>query len=143
MEPDTMRRLEAAVEELAAREYPQVWIGEEGMTPEESLEGLWVIENMRDDLDDTTEAELHREVLHIYAAKRGEVLVITDSRELYEADLPPKIRRVSLNELAPEDAGDVLEGVEFYATEGSAPMGPYIIEDSEKARAALEKRLGA
>ena len=31
MEPDTMRRLEAAVEELAAREYPQVWIGEEGM----------------------------------------------------------------------------------------------------------------
>jgi adenylylsulfate kinase-like enzyme len=33
-----------------------VWIGEEGMTPEEYLDGLWVIENMRDDLDDTTEA---------------------------------------------------------------------------------------
>ena len=62
----------------------------------EYLDGLWVIENMRGELDEWTESELHREVLYIYAAKRGEVPVITDSRERYEADLPPEIRRVPL-----------------------------------------------
>ena len=103
------------------------------------LDGLYVVENMRDDLDDATEAELHREVLHIYAAKHGEVPVITDSRERYEAGLPPEIRRIPLRELAPEDTNDVLERVEFYADE---TMGPYVIEDSQRARAALEQRLG-
>jgi hypothetical protein len=182
MEPDTtdtMRRIEAAVKELADREYPRVWIGEEGMTPEEYLrleednaelpeemrvhpgefvgiegagvrvpkigyeylDGLWVIENMSgEDLGDETGAELHREVLYMYAAKRGEVPIVTDSWERYEAELAPEIRRVPLGELAPEDAPDVLENVEFYATDTT---GPYVIEDSERARAALEKRLEA
>ncbi len=168
------------VVELAKREYPRVWIGEEGMTPEEYLameemnaelpeemrvqpgefveveggaggvqvpkigyeylDGLWVIENMRDALDEAAEAELHREVLYIYAAKRGEVPVVSDSRERYEAGLAPEIHRVPLSELAPEDADDVLDAVEFYAND---TMGPYVIEDSERARAALEERLGS
>jgi hypothetical protein len=180
VDADTMSRIETAVEVLASSEYPLVWIGEAGMTPEEYLaleernaespewlriqpgefvglegatggvqipkisheylDGLWVIENMRDVLDERTEAELHCEVLYIYAAKRGEVPVITDSRERDEADLPPEIQLLPLEELAPEDAGKVLDGVELYA---QATMGPYVIEDSERARAALEKRLEA
>lgn len=183
MDQDTVSRIKTAVEELADREYPRVWIGEEGITPEEYLameesnvelpeelrvqpgefvgiegseggiqipkigyeylDGLWVIENMRDDLNEESEAELHREVLYLYAAKRGKVLVVTDSQEREAAGIGPGMRRVPLDELAPEDASAVLENVEFYASEDPAPMGPYIIEDSERERAALEKRLEA
>lgn len=37
VDPETMRRIQDAVGELAAKEYPHVWIGEEGMTPEDYL----------------------------------------------------------------------------------------------------------
>jgi hypothetical protein len=37
IDPETMRRIEEAVRELAQMEYPKVWVGEAGMTPDEAL----------------------------------------------------------------------------------------------------------
>ena len=34
---ETMRRIEEAVRELAEMEYPKVWVGEAGTTPDEAL----------------------------------------------------------------------------------------------------------
>jgi hypothetical protein len=35
--PETMRRIEEAVRELAEMEYPKVWVGKAGTTPDEAL----------------------------------------------------------------------------------------------------------
>ncbi len=108
----------------------------------EYFDGLWVMENMRDDLDESVGAELHREVLYIYAAKQGMVPTIEDSKERYEAGLPPIIRRVPIEDLTSEHLRNIqLEEMEFYVQEPEA-MGPYVIEDSEQSRRALAQRLG-
>lgn len=232
IDPETVSRIRSMVAQLAEREYPRVWIGEPGMTPEELLElqnaneelrresweemtpqerkatleampeelrehlsdvmlaqppekwedlpeqlrehvrhplevdpgefvevedtgsglrmpkvsyeyldGLWVLENMRHALDEDVEAELDREVLYISAAKQGKVPIIKDSKERYEAGLPPDIRLAVTDHLTPEDLENVrLDEMQFYIEEPEA-MGPYVIEDSEEARRALDERL--
>lgn len=114
------------------------------------LDGRWVLENMPAALPDSG-AELDREVLYIRAAKEGKVPVIYDTRERMEAGLGPLIElkavgeltRLDVHELAPERVNTRyvcrLEALEFYAED---TMGPYVTEDSEKARWALEQRLG-
>ena len=172
-----------AVERLADREYPVVWVGEEGMTAEDLLElqetndklpewmrvepgetvrlegddgagGITVPRPSVDYLDDPTVlegfsdhlpehrlAELRAEVTHIRAAKQGMVLVTTDSRERYEEGLPPIWRTVPVDELAPGDVDEtLLDDLGFYADD---TMGPYVMHDSEKARRAVEARLGS
>jgi hypothetical protein len=108
----------------------------------EYFDGLWVIENMRDDLDEDVEAELHKEVLYIYAAKQGMVLTIEDSKQRYEAGLPPIDSLVPIRDLTSEHLRNIrLDEMEFYVEDPEA-MGPYVIEDSEQARRALAQRLG-
>ena len=108
----------------------------------EYLDGLWVLENMRGALPEILEAELDRAVLYIYAAKEGKVPIIEDSRERYEAGIAPDIRLASIDTLTPEDLENLrLEEMEFYI-EDPEGMGPYVIEDSERARRALNERLG-
>ena len=95
---------------------------------------------MRDELPEVLEAELQREVFYIYAAKRGEVPVKRDSRERYEAGLPPEIRRVRVDELPAAQLPFVdIQELGFYASGDT--FGPYVIEESERARAAIEERL--
>jgi hypothetical protein len=109
----------------------------------EYLDGLWVLQNMRDELHESLEAELDWEVLYILAAKEGKVPIIVDSRERYEAGIAPEVGLVSIDDLTPEDLEYVrLEEMEFYVEEPE-PMGPYVIEDSERARLALDERLGS
>jgi hypothetical protein len=170
-----MEKIRGCVAELAAMDYPKVWVGKPGITVEELLriqnwnaegpewmriepgndpdlgdlvpdvsvdwlDGLWVMENMRDELPEPLEAELYREVLYTYAAKRGEVPLIRDSRERYEASLPPEIWRVPVDALTSDDLRFVrMEEIEFYAS--GETMGPYVIPDSEQARTAVEDRL--
>jgi hypothetical protein len=228
MTREIIARIKSAVARLAEREYPRVWIGEPGMTPEELLalqntneelrrelweqmsqqernevweetpgdlpdeirgqppekwedlpeqlrekirhslevdpgefvevedtgmglrtpkvsyeylDGLWVLENMRYALDEEVEAELDREVLYISAAKESKVPIIEDSRERYEAGIPPDIRLVSMDNLSPEDLENIrFDEIEFYI-EDPEGMGPYVIEDSEEAQQALAERL--
>ena len=107
----------------------------------EYLDGLWVLENMRDELHESVEAELDEEVLYIFAAKQGKVPVIVESRERYEAGIAPDIRLASIDDLTSEDLENIrLEDMEFYVVDPEA-MGPYVIEDSERARRALDERL--
>ena len=107
----------------------------------EYLDGLWVLENMRDELHESVEAELDMEVLYIFAAKQGKVPVIVDSEERYEAGIAPDISLASIDDLTPQDLGNIrLEEMEFYIEDPEA-MGPYVIEDSERARRALKERL--
>ena len=108
----------------------------------EFLDGLWVLENMRDELHESVGAELDQEVLYIFAAKQGKVPLIVDSRERYEAGIAPDISLASIDDLTPQDLGNIqLEEMELYV-ENPEPMGPYVIEDSERARRALAERLG-
>ena len=107
----------------------------------EYLDGLWVLENMRDELHESVEAELYLEVLYIFAAKQGKVPVQVDSEERYEAGIAPDISLASIDDLTPQDLGNIrLEEMELYV-EDPDPMGPYVIEDSERARRALDERL--
>jgi hypothetical protein len=57
-----------------------------------------------------------------------------------DAGIPPDVRSVPLSNLTAEDLAHVrLEEMESYT---SATMGPFVIvEDSERARTALEERL--
>jgi|SRR5215217_2140649 len=103
----------------------------------EYLDGLWVILNMPDVLSDQARVELEREVSHIRAAKQGAVLTIRDSPERMAPDVWP----VPVERLTDDDLSHVrLDEMRFYAED---TMGPYVVEDSERTRAALEQRLGS
>jgi len=105
------------------------------------IDGLWALENMRDELPESLAAELHGEVLPRYAAKRGEVVLKHDSRELYEADIPPERWRVRVEDLTADDLPFLdMEELDFYTREVE-PMGPFVIPDTPRARAAVEERL--
>jgi hypothetical protein len=107
----------------------------------EYLDGLWVLENMRYELHESVEAELHQEVLYIFAAKQGKVPVIVDSRERHEAGIAPDISLTSIDDLTPQDLGNIrLEEMKFYIEDPEA-MGPDVLEDSGRARRALDERL--
>jgi len=211
------------MEELAARDYPRVWIGEPGMTPEQYLaleeandsgpewlriepgefvaiedrsgevrggisvpkishrylDGLYVVRHMPDALHPDVYAELHAEVMHIYAAKHGQVWVtvsenlewkpkheITPEDRLSLVGIPGvpqrerqdlplekmpdvvgvagdfRTRRVPVDALTPADVDEhTLEELEFYVSDPE-PMGPYVIEETERAEEALNRRLG-
>jgi hypothetical protein len=173
--------IEHAVRMLAEREYPIVWVGEEGITVEELLaiqedndqlpewmqvesgetvgvegheealgisipaagvhylDGLTVINEFTDHLSEGGLAELQHEVAHIHAAKQGMVLVTSDTRERYEAGLPPVQERVPINKLTPQEIDEsLIEELYFYASD---TMGPYVMRDSGRAQRAIETRL--
>jgi len=222
-DPEMMARIKSAMEELAARDYPRVWIGEPGMTPEQYLaleeandsgpewlriepgefvaiedrsgevrggisvpkishrylDGLYVVRHMPDALHPDVYAELHAEVMHIYAAKHGQVWVtvsenlewkpkheITPEDRLSLVGIPGvpqrerqdlplekmpdvvgvagdfRTRRVPVDALTPADVDEhTLEELEFYVSDPE-PMGPYVIEETERAEEALNRRLG-
>jgi hypothetical protein len=50
IDPDTMRRIEQAVKDLAEMEYPEVWIGEPGMTAYELMTLQMVNDDMPEEL---------------------------------------------------------------------------------------------
>ena len=128
----------------------------------EYLDGLYVIENMRTEMNPHQYAELEFEVGYIRAAKQGRVRIqiawdlefkplhlLTEEDQLFTKAiteeglamvyLGSRYADVPLDELSPEAVDDeLLETLEFYTSES---MGPYVIEDSEKARHALDKRL--
>jgi len=92
---------------------------------------------MPDVLSDQARVELEREVSHIRAAKQGAVLTIRDSPERMAPDVWP----VPVERLTDDDLSHVrLDEMRFYAED---TMGPYVVEDSERTRAALEQRLGS
>ncbi len=105
------------------------------------LDGLTVVEEFSDHMLEHSLAELQAEVAHIRAAKLGMVLVITDSRERYEEGLPPIWSMITVEELEPKDVSQqLLANLEFYAND---TMGPYVMHDSERARRAVDARLGS
>jgi hypothetical protein len=98
-----------------------------------------VINEVADHLPEQDLAELHSEVRHIYAAKQEMVLITSDSRERYEAGLPPVRDIVPINKLTPQQIDQrLLEELDFYVTD---MMDPYMMRDSERARRAVEERL--
>jgi hypothetical protein len=128
---------------------------------------LWVYENMPDALPGNVLAELEVEVLHVFAAKQGKVPVSTILRERedishrhrepldglvvvrhfdpdsYTPGYTSLIRLVPLDELAPDDADEeLMSALEAHAAGGASGI-PYIIEDTEQARRALEERLNS
>jgi hypothetical protein len=105
------------------------------------IDGLWAIETLRDELPEGVEAELHCQVLHVYAAKRGEVVLKYDCREFYEADIPPILWRVRVEDFTADNLLCLdMEELDLYAREVE-PMGPFVIPDTLRARAAIEERL--
>jgi hypothetical protein len=125
---EILARVRALVREIANREYPLVWVGRAGMTPEELVEfqkmnqalpesiraepgeflgvedseggfqipevggprisGLDVIMNLSSEMQEEEEAKLRYEVMYIYAAKQGKVLVqVADEIEWVSKDL--------------------------------------------------------
>jgi hypothetical protein len=103
------------------------------------LDGLTVINEFADHLPEQDLAVLHTEVTHIYAAKQRMVLIMSDSRDRYEAGLPPVQEMVPINNLTPQQIdARLIEELDFYLT---GTMGPYVMRDSERARRAVEERL--
>ena len=129
------------------------------------LDGLWVYENMPHALPGNVLAELELEVLHVFAAKQGKVLVETLLKEgedishrhreplegLVVRHFDPDgyapgytllIRLVPLDELTPDDVGEeMIDTLEIYAQGDTG--NSYVIEDTEQARRALEERLNS
>ena len=134
------------------------------------LDGRWVLRHMPDLMPVDVSpglGDLQEEVGYIEAAKRGDVVVKTacvvkfasedalteaDRAFVASASCAPggealavvfegyERRFVPLDDLAPEDVDeDLIEILEFHVSDG---MGPYVIEDSERARRALRERLG-
>ena len=113
--PEIVDQLRGFIQEIAKRQYPLVWVGRAGMTPEEivefrrmneelpeymraepgeflSVEGrgkgfqipevggprlnsLTVVMDLSGVMPEEAEAKLRHEVMHIYAAKQGKVLM--------------------------------------------------------------------
>jgi hypothetical protein len=113
--PEIVDQLRGFIQEIAKRQYPLVWVGKVGMTPQElqefrkmneelpefiraepgeflsvggreggfripevggpRLNGLDVIMNLSGVIPEEAEAKLRHEVMHIYAAKQGKVLI--------------------------------------------------------------------
>lgn len=150
-------------------EFVQVEGDEEGRgvkMPEVShrwLDGLWVYENMANEMPPHEYVNLEDEVLYIFAAKQDKVLVRTLLREYEDIvhrhrapldglavarhfdpeDIIPGytllVRLVPLDGLTPDDVDEeLIASLEHVANEGNQI---FVIEDSEHARAALEKRL--
>jgi hypothetical protein len=129
------------------------------------LDGLWVYENMPHALPGNVLAELELEVLHVFAAKQGKVLVETLLKEgedishrhrepleglvvrhfdpdSYAPGYTLLIRLVPLDELTPDDVGEeMIDTLEIYAQGDTG--NSYVIEDTEQARRALEERLNS
>ena len=125
--PEILAQMRALIQEIANREYPLVWVGRAGMTPEELVEfrkineelpeyiraepgevlsvegseggfqipevggprlsGLDVVMNLSSEMQEEEEAKLRYEVMHIYAAKQGKVLVqVADEIEWMSKD---------------------------------------------------------
>jgi hypothetical protein len=114
------------------------------------LDGLWVVESMADALPEHVAAELEREVLYIRAAKEHKVPLILHSWESMAAGLGPLIVLKPVGDLVLLDVDESwpegsdgrflcrLEELEFYVED---TMGPYVVEDSPRARSALRERL--
>jgi len=166
--PKAMAEIREYVTALAKIDYPRVWVGkagaaEEGLLPEptdDTLDGLWALENLRDELDEQTFAALAGDVRPISAAKRGTVPVVRSWRlsfepmdEIAEDDVlvakavteegfvlvpgVPNYDYVPVEELGPHDVDeDLLNELWFRVSEGPETMGAYIIEDSPRVRAA-------
>jgi len=130
------------------------------------LDGLWVYENMPRALPGHVLAELEAEVLHVFAAKQGMVLVQTLLKEREDisqrhrepldglavarhfdpdSDAPGYtllVRLVPLDGLTPDDVNEeLIDALEFYS-DGASGI-PYVIEDTDQARRALEERLNS
>ena len=134
------------------------------------LDGSWVLRHMPDLLPPDVVpglGDLQEEVGCIEAAKRGGVVVKTaavvryapedaltedDGAFIVSASFAPgggalavvfegyRTGFVALEDLTPAHVDeDLLETLEFHVSDG---MGPYVIEDSERARWALKQRLG-
>jgi len=56
--------------------------------------------------------------------------------------MTPNYRYVRVEDLTSEDVDDdLLDYLECYSMEGPDAMGPFVIEDTPEARAAVERRL--
>jgi hypothetical protein len=92
VDPKVMAEIREYVTALAEMDYPRVWVGkagtaEEGLLPEptdDSLDGMWALVNLRDELDEEMYAELAGDVRPILAAKRGTVPVVRSWRLSFE-----------------------------------------------------------
>jgi hypothetical protein len=129
------------------------------------LDGLWVYENMPHALQGYALGELESDVLHIFAAKQNKVAVNTlleDDEDIWrrhrepldglvvlrridpEGNLPgytKVIRLVPVDRLAPDDVSDDLIDALEICAESSGDK--YVIDDSQRARDALEERLNS
>ncbi len=130
------------------------------------LDGLWVYENMPHALSGYALAELEFEVLHVFAAKQDKVPVQTLLKQVEciwrrhrepldglvvlrhfdpDSDTPgytTLTRLVPVDRLAPDDVSqELIDALEIYADRASGNV--YVIDDSEQARNALEKRLNS
>jgi hypothetical protein len=169
VDPKVMAEIREYVTALAEMDYPRVWVGKPGtatddMLPEPTdnwLDGLWALENLRDELGEDMFAELAGDVRPILAAKRGKVPVVRSWKlsfepmdEIASEDVlvakavteegfvlvpgVPNYDYVPVEELGPHDVDEsLLNELWFYVAEGPETMGPYIIEDSPRVRAAL------
>jgi hypothetical protein len=169
VEPKVMADIREYVAALAGMDYPRVWVGKagtatEGMPPEptdDSFDGLWALENLRDELSEDMFAELAGDVRPILAAKEGTVPVERSWRLSFEPMdeidgddvlvakavteegfvlVPgvPNYDYVPVEELGSHDVDEsLLHELSFHVSDGPETMGPYIIEDSPRVRAAL------
>jgi hypothetical protein len=169
VDPKVMADIRKYVAALAEMEYPRVWVGKAGTTTEDllpeptddSLDGLWVLENLRDELGEDMFAELAGDVRPILGAKRGTVPVVRSWKlsfepmdEIADEDVVvakavteegfvlvpgvPVYEYVPVEELSAHDVDEsLLDELSFRVAEGPETMGPYIIEDSPRVRAAL------
>ena len=130
------------------------------------LDGLWVYENMPHVLPPHDLAELEFEVLHVFAAKHNKVPVNTllkQGEDIWRKHREPLdglvvlrhfdpdsntpgytslIRLVPVDRLAPDDVSEeLIDALEIHADRASGNI--YVIDDSQLARNALEKRLNS
>jgi hypothetical protein len=129
------------------------------------LDGMWVYENMPHALPGHVLGELESDVLHIFAAKQNKVAVKTileDDEDIWRRHREPLdglvvlrridtyrdipgytkvIRLVPVDRLTPDDVSeDLIDALEICAESSGCK---YVIDDSQQARDALEKRLNS
>ncbi len=150
--------------DLEPGEVVEVEDGEEGIQiGYEYLDGLYVVENLRSEMDPGRYADLYEDVSFIRAAKQGRVrvevawdvefkpyyMLSAEDKQFIQVMtedgmamvyLGIRYEDIPLEELTPEIVDDdLLNNLRFHVSH----VEPYVIRDTARTRAALEERLAA
>jgi hypothetical protein len=124
-------RVREAVRELAEMEYPKVWVGEVGMTPDEAAaEERWIFAEQKEWWEEATSAE----------RDEAWTLLAEDEREGYDSppaswdDLPDVLKQELLGRWkTPETSEEWIDGLSVYESGLHRHIDPHVKAELSEA----------